>query len=59
MKWRAYIKARMYVLYIYIYIYIHVYVDAAGDVQLEKPQAEERTREEGGKEEGRGNVERG
>ena len=42
-----------------IYIYIHVYVDAAGDVQLEKPQAEERTREEGGKEEGRGNVERG
>ena len=54
------IKARMYVcLYIYICMYIHVYVDAAGDMQLEKPQAEERTREEGGKEEGRGNAERG
>ena len=50
------IKARMYVC---LYIYIHVYVDAAGDMQLEKPQAEERTREEGGKEEGRGNAERG
>ena len=35
---------------------MHVYADAAGDVQLEKPQAEERTREEGGKEEGRGNA---
>ena len=31
-------------------IHINVYVDAAGDMQLEKPQAEERTREEGGKE---------
>jgi len=46
-------------IYIYLYIYIHVYVDAAGYMQLEKPQAEERTREEGGKEEDRGNVERG
>ena len=52
----------MYVyMYIYIYMYVHtrVYVDAAGDVQLEKPQAEERTRKEGGKEEGRGNAKRG
>ena len=46
-------------IYICMYVYIRVYVDAAGDVQLEKPQAEERTREEGGKEEGRGNAERG
>ena len=48
-------------MYVYIYtrVHINVYVDAAGDVQLEKPQAEERTREEGGKEEGRGNAERG
>ena len=43
----------------FIYICICACVDAAGDVQLEKPQAEERTREEGGKEEGRGNAERG
>ena len=42
-----------------MHVYIQVYVDAAGDMQLEKPQAEERTREEGGKEEGRGNAERG
>ena len=42
-----------------MHVHVHVYVDAAGDMQLEKPQAEERTREEGGKEEGRGNVERG
>ena len=54
------IKARTYLcFYIYIYIHVNVYVDAAGDMQLEKPQAEERTREEGGKEEGRGNAERG
>jgi hypothetical protein len=48
-------------MYVYTctHIYINVYVDAAGDVQLEKPQAEERTREEGGKEEGRGNAKRG
>jgi hypothetical protein len=43
----------------FIYTCIHVYVDAAGDVQLEKPQAEERTREVGGNEEGGGNAERG
>jgi hypothetical protein len=29
------------------------------EMQLEKSQAEERTREEGGKEEGRGNAEMG
>ena len=52
-------------MFIYMHVHTHVYVDAAGDVdswiemQLEKPQAEERTREEGGKEEGRGNAERG
>ena len=54
------VKARVHVcLYMCIYMCVHVYVDAAGDMQLEKPQAEERTREEGGKEEGRGNAERG
>ena len=45
--------------YMHVHTCVHVYVDAAGDMQLEKPQAEERTREEGGKEEGRGNAERG
>ena len=58
------IKARMYVcLYIYIYIYMCVCTCLCRCrrrcVQLEKPQAEDRTREEGGKEEGRGNAERG
>ena len=57
------IKARMY-MYLYTFVYTRVYVDAAGDTDrdaaiIEKPQAEERTREEGGKEEGRGNAERG
>jgi hypothetical protein len=57
------IKARMY-MYLYTFVYTRVYVDAAGDTDrdaaiIEKPQAEERTREEGGKEEGRGNAGRG
>ena len=53
-------------MFIHAYTCTHFYVDVAGDmdrdaatVAVEKPQAEERTREEGGKEEGRGNAERG
>ena len=52
------IKARTYVC-LYIYIYTCLCRCRRRCVQLEKPQAEERTREEGGKEEGRGNAERG
>ena len=53
------IKARMYVCF-YIYIYTCLCrCRRRYSMQLEKPQAEERTREEGGKEEGRGNAERG